>query len=29
LAEEYIERHASKKRSGREDIRLLKGSPHK
>ena len=29
LADEYIERHASKKRSGREDIRLLKGSPHK
>ncbi|MBA2304358.1 MAG: DUF4102 domain-containing protein [Acidobacteria bacterium] len=29
LAHEYIERHASKKRSGREDIRLLKGSPHK
>jgi integrase len=29
LAEEYIERHASKKRSGREDVRLLKGSPHK
>ncbi len=26
---EYIERHASKKRSGREDIRLLNGSPHK
>lgn len=29
LAEEYIERHANKKRSGREDIRLLNGSPHK
>jgi integrase len=29
LADEYIERHASKKRSGREDIRLLRGSPHK
>ena len=29
LATEYIERHASKKRSGREDIRLLNGSPHK
>jgi integrase len=29
LADEYIERHASKKRSGREDIRILKGSPHK
>lgn len=29
LASEYIERHASKKRSGREDIRLLNGSPHK
>ena len=29
LAREYIERHASKKRSGREDVRLLKGSPHK
>ena len=29
LAREYIERHASKKRSGREDIRLLNGSPHK
>jgi integrase len=29
LADEYIERHASKKRSGREDVRLLKGSPHK
>jgi integrase len=29
LADEYIARHASKKRSGREDIRLLKGSPHK
>lgn len=28
LADEYIERHASKKRSGREDVRLLKGSPH-
>ena len=29
LAKEYIERHASKKRSGREDIRVLNGSPHK
>ncbi len=29
LAREYIEGHASKKRSGREDIRLLNGSPHK
>lgn len=29
LAREYIDRHASKKRSGREDIRLLNGSPHK
>lgn len=29
LAREYIERHASKKRSGDEDIRLLNGSPHK
>lgn len=29
LAREYIERHASKKRSGREDVRLLNGSPHK
>ena len=29
LADEYIERHASKKRSGREDVRILKGSPHK
>src|SRR5262245_12684288 len=29
LSKEYIERHASKKRSGREDIRLLNGSPHK
>jgi hypothetical protein len=29
LAREYIERHARKKRSGREDIRLLNGSPHK
>jgi integrase len=29
LSREYIERHASKKRSGREDIRLLNGSPHK
>jgi integrase len=28
LAREYIERHASKKRSGREDIRILNGSPH-
>jgi hypothetical protein len=26
LAREYIERHASKKRSGREDVRLLNGS---
>src|SRR5205085_301833 len=26
---EYILRHASKKRSGREDIRILRGSPHK
>ena len=29
LADEYIERHAKKKKSGREDIRLLLGSPHK
>lgn len=29
LAREYIERHASKKRSGREDIRLLNSSPYK
>ena len=29
LAEQYIERHARKKRSGREDIRILLGSPHK
>src|SRR3990172_4812828 len=29
LAREYIERHASKKRSGDEDIRILNGSPHK
>lgn len=29
LAREYIDRHANKKRSGREDIRLLNGSPHK
>ena len=29
LASEYIEPHASKKRSGGEDIRLLNGSPHK
>lgn len=29
LAKEYIARHASKKRSGRDDIRLLRGSPHK
>lgn len=29
LAREYIERHAKHKRSGREDIRLLNGSPHK
>ena len=29
LAREYIERHASKKRSGREDVRQLNGSPHK
>jgi integrase len=29
LASEYIERHASKKRSGREDVRILNGSPHK
>ena len=29
LAREYIERHANMKRSGREDIRLLTGSPHK
>jgi integrase len=29
LAHEYVERHAKKKRSGREDIRILYGSPHK
>ena len=29
LAREYVERHAKHKRSGREDIRLLYGSPHK
>jgi integrase len=29
LADDYIARHASKKRSGREDVRLLKGSAHK
>jgi integrase len=29
LAKEYIEKHAKLKRSGREDIRLLDGSPHK
>ncbi len=29
LAREYIERHASKKRSGHEDVRLLHGSPQK
>lgn len=29
LAKEYSERHAKKKRSGREDVRLLNGSPHK
>ena len=29
LAREYIERHASKKRSGHQDVRLLNGSPHK
>jgi len=29
LAHEYVERHAKQKRSGREDIRLLYGSPHK
>lgn len=29
LAEEYIKHHASKKRTGREDIRQLKGSPHR
>ena len=29
LADEYIERHAKKKKSGREDIRLLLGSAHK
>lgn len=29
LAREYIGQHASKKRSGREDIRLLNGSAHK
>jgi integrase len=29
LAKEYVEKHAKLKRSGREDIRLLNGSPHK
>lgn len=29
LAAEYIERHAKHKRSGDEDIRIIKGSPHK
>ena len=29
LARVYIARHASQKRSGREDVRLLNGSPHK
>ena len=29
LADEYIERHAKRKRSGDEDIRILNGSPHK
>ena len=29
LADEYIKHHAAKKRSGREDIRILKGSPHR
>ena len=29
LAAEYVERHAKQKRSGKEDIRLLYGSPHK
>jgi integrase len=29
LAREYAERHAKFKRSGREDLRLLYGSPHK
>jgi integrase len=29
LAHEYIERHAKRKRSGDEDIRILNGSPHK
>ena len=29
LAAEYINFHASKKRSGREDVRILRGSPHK
>ena len=29
LAHEYIERHAKRKRSGGEDIRILNGSPHK
>jgi len=29
LASEYIEHHASKRRSGHEDVRILHGSPHK
>src|SRR4029077_16106725 len=29
LAHEYIERHAKRKRSGDEDIRILNGSQHK
>jgi integrase len=29
LATAYIDRHATRKRSGHEDIRLLHGSPHK
>ncbi len=29
LAREYIDRHASKKRSGRKNVRLFNGSPHK
>jgi integrase len=29
LAKQYIDRHARHKRSGREDIRILNGSPHK
>jgi hypothetical protein len=29
LAKKYIDRHASKKRSGHHDVRLLNGSPHK